>query len=187
MRTSRILVSALVVLLTLAASLAFGQQPARNLDELRLKVKAGDTLYVTDESGQERSGRLIDLSPAALTVSFDGVPRELRESSIRRIRQRRPDPLWMGGAIGAAIGAGLGVASASFSEECSHRPGSSGCFGPVLLMTGLGAAAGIGVDALIQGRKVIYEASGLALQVLPLATPGRLGVRLSVQLPHRRP
>jgi hypothetical protein len=150
---------------------------------LRLKVKAGDTIYVTDDSGRERAGRLIDLSPAALTVSFDGVARELSQSSIHRIRQRQPDPLWTGGAIGAAIGAGIGVASASFSEECSHRSTAGGCVGPVLAITGLWAAVGIGVDALIQGRKVIYEGSALSAQV----TPGRLGVRLSVQLPNRRP
>ena len=186
MRMCRICIAALAVLFTLAASLAFGQQPARSLDELRLKVKAGDTIYLTDQSGRERRGRLIDLSSAALTVSFDGEARELPESSIRRIRQRQPDPLWMGGTIGAAIGGGLGVALASFSEECSHNSTSSGCVGPVLSMAGLGAAVGIGVDALIQGRKVIYEGSGLSVQVRPLVAPGGVGIRVSVQLPERR-
>jgi hypothetical protein len=173
----------LAPLLALAPSQAFAQSPAHNLDELRLKVKVGDTIYVTDESGRERSGRIDDLSPTVLTVSFGGMRRELPESSILRIRKRQSDSLWTGGAIGAGIGLALGVTAATFSEECSHNKASSGCIGPVLSMTGLATGVGIGVDALIQGRKVIYEASGFSLRVSPWISPGRLGVRLSVQLP----
>lgn len=186
MRISRIGVLPLAIVSGLvAASLASAQPPARNLTELRLKVKAGDTIYITEEDRRERTGRIVDMTPETLTVSFDGVPRALPESSIQRIRQRKPDSLWTGGLIGAAVGMGLGLAAASFSEECSHQPGSSGCVGPVLSMTGLGTAVGIGVDALIQGRAVIYETPRLRVRVSPLLSPGQVGVRLSMQFPSR--
>ena len=186
MRLSRIVMPTLAIVFALVTSPASAQAPARNLDELRLKVQAGDMIYVTEEGGRERAGRIVDLSPAALTVSFDGAPRVLSESSILRIRQRQSDSLWMGGVIGAGVGLGLGVASASFSEECSHHSTSSGCIGPVLLMTGLSAAVGIGIDAMIQGRTVVYETPRLSAHVSPLMSPGGMGVRLSVQFSSRR-
>jgi hypothetical protein len=174
------------MLFALVPSLAFSQAAAHNLDELRLKVKVGDTIFVTDQSGREQPGRIIDLSPTALVLALNGGRRELPESGIVRIRKRQPDPLWTGGLVGAAIGAGFGVAAAAFSDECVlYGDRADACIGPVLYMTGIGTGIGIGIDALIQGRKVIYEAPKLTLRVSPLTSPGRLGVSLSVQFPAR--
>jgi len=183
---SRFLVGLLASLFVLAPSIAFPQAPARNLDELRLKVRVGDTIYLTDQSGRERSGRIVDLTPTLLTASFDGVPREFQESGILKIRKRQADSLWAGALIGGAIGVGFGIAVASFSEDCSHSTGSSACAGPVLAMTGMSAAIGIGIDALIQGKKVIYETRRVSLRASPLVAPRAVGVQLSVRLPERR-
>ena len=71
MRTSRSFATASAMLFALVPSLAFSQAAARNLDELRLKVKVGDTIYVTDQSGREQPGRIIDLSPTALVLASD--------------------------------------------------------------------------------------------------------------------
>ena len=89
MRLSRIVMPPLAIVFALVTSPASAQAPARNLDELRLKVQAGDMIYVTEEGSRERAGRIVELSPAALIVSFDGAPRVLPESSILRIRQRQ--------------------------------------------------------------------------------------------------
>jgi hypothetical protein len=173
-------------LFVLAPAFASAQAPARNLDELRLKIKAGDTIYLTDPSGHERSGRVVDLTPTLLTASFDGVSREFQESSILKIRKRQPDPLWTGALIGGAIGLALGAAAASFSEDCSHSTGSGGCVGPALAVAGMGTAIGIGVDALIQGRKVIYDPARAGLLVSPIVAPRAVGVRLIVLTRPRR-
>ena len=162
---------------------ARAQAVAQNFDELRLKIKAGDAIYVMDETGRERRGHVLDLSPSALRMSFDGQPGELTESATLRIRQRRPDPLWTGALIGGVAGAGLGVLSATFSEECSHNAGSGACVGPVLSATGICAAIGVGIDAMIQGRKVIYERpAGRSVHLSPMASPGRAGIRVVIAL-----
>lgn len=181
MKTTLRLASLSALLVLLIASTATAQAVATNFDELRLKIKSGDAIYVTDETGRERRGRVLDLSPSVLRVAFDGQPADLTESGVQRIRQRRPDPLWTGAAIGGGIGLGLGVAAAAFSEDCSHNSSSGGCIGPVLMVTGAYAAIGVGIDALIQGRKPIYERRAAGrVRVEPLAPPRGVGVRLVI-------
>jgi hypothetical protein len=146
--------SALAVLM---AAPAAGQTVATTFEELRLKVQAGDTVYVTDDSGQsEQAARVLDLTAASLTVSIQGVRRELVESRVRRIRQRLPDSRKNGALIGLLVGAAGStagaVAMASPAGSCT-----GGCVGVnILFGGGLGALVGLGIDALIQGRKDIY-------------------------------
>lgn len=51
--------------------------------------------------------------------------------------------------------------------------------GPLRRFAGVGAAAGIGVDALVRGRRTIYESPrrGARLDVMPLLN----GVRVSLR------
>jgi hypothetical protein len=121
--------------------------------------------------------------------SSAAIPRPARvpEKSILKIRKRQPDPLWTGALIGGAIGLALGATAGACSEECSHSTGSSGCVGPALSMTAIGARVGVGIHALIQGRKVIYQAPGLSFHLSPMIAPGRVGVRVSVGGARNRP
>ncbi|MGE5243106.1 MAG: hypothetical protein ACM3SQ_02625 [Betaproteobacteria bacterium] len=175
------MLSALAAIL-LAPSFLAAQTLARNFGELRLKIQTGDSIYVTDETGRETHGKVLSLSDSTLVLSDDGGRREFTEATVQGIRQRQPDSLLTGALIGAAAGGGLGVAAATFSDECSYAAMSARCVGPALLMTGLGIGIGIGVDALIQGRKPIYEASGASVRVSPLLAPGRTGVHVTVVL-----
>lgn len=172
----------LFVLLLPAA--AGAQAIAQTLDELRLKVRSGDVVYVRDETGKEQRAAIVNLTPEVLIVSMGGTRREFTDRSMLRIRQRRSDSPWTGGIIGAGIGAGLGVLAASASEECSHNTGSSSCAGPVLSLTGLGMGVGLGIDALIQGRKVIYETPGWTarLVIAPSIEKRGFGIRGRLQL-----
>ena len=176
------LLAGLFVLLLPAA--AGAQAIAQSLDELRLKVRNGDVIYVRDETGKEQRAEIVNLTPEVLSVSMGGARREFTDRSMLRIRQRRSDSPWTGGIIGACIGAGLGVLAASASEECSHNTGSSSCAGPVLMMTGLGMGVGLGIDALIQGRKVIYETPGRTarLVIAPSIENRGFGIRGRFQL-----
>ena len=53
----------------------------------------------------------------------------------------------------------------------------------MVVFTGLGAAAGAGIDALIKRRQVIYEkpGGGGKVSISPLFLQGRRGVSVSVK------
>jgi hypothetical protein len=146
-----------VALALLIAAPVMGQTVATSFDDLRFKVKAGDTVYVTDDSGKsEQEARILDLSASSLAVSIDGVRRELVESNVTRIRQRLPDSKKNGALIGFLIGGAGSIAGAKAMESPAGSC-SAGCVGANLLYGGgLGALVGLGIDALIQGRKDIY-------------------------------
>ncbi len=167
MRTTSCRLRSLLWVPLLAASLLVAatrptsaQVPARNFGELALKVKTGDTVYVTgDTGGHEDEARVLELTPALLVVSVDGLRRELTESQVDRIRQRVPDSRKNGALIGFLVGAAGatagGVALASPEGSCK-----AGCIAAnVAYGGGIGALVGLGIDALIQGRKDIYVKS----------------------------
>ena len=174
---------ALLAGLLLLPAAANAQVIAQSLEELRLKVKAGDIVYVRDETGREQRAQIVELTPSVLSVSVAGNTREFTDRSVLRIRQRKSDSLWAGGIIGAGVGAALGGLAASFSEECSHR--NTACAGPVLALGGVGLGVGAGIDAMIQGRKVIYEAGrkSARLFVAPSVVRGGWSVRATYRIP----
>lgn len=159
---------------------ARAQAVAQNFDELRLKIKAGDAIYVMDETGRERRGHVLDLSPSVLRMSFDGQPSEVSESATLRIRQRRPDPLWTGAIIGAGVGVALGALPAMI-DGCSYE---TSCAAPAFILGGIGLGIGVGIDAMIQGRKTIYERpAGRTVRISPMVSPGRAGIHVVIALP----
>ena len=137
------------------------QTVATSFGELRLKVKPGDIVYVTDDSGKsDQEARILDLTASLLTVSIGGVRLDLDESSVRRIRQRLPDSRKNGALIGSLVGAAASVAGAKALESPAGSC-TGGCVAAnVLIGGGLGALVGLGIDALIQGRKEIYVKGG---------------------------
>jgi hypothetical protein len=159
---------------------------ATTFQELRLLVRPGDNVTVTDVSGREVSGRITDLSASSLALMADGQPREWRETEVATIRQRRGDSLANGALIGLGIGAGVtAIGIAIWVNSDTYEGEVTG--GDAVLVTaiygGLGAAIGTGIDALMTRRQVVFEkrsASGIAFQVAPLLTPARTGARLSI-------
>jgi hypothetical protein len=176
----------IVLVLCVAAPAAAGQGIATTFQELRLLVRPGDHVTVTDVNGRDVSGKIKDLSASSLALTVDGQPREWRETEVATIRQRRGDSLANGAWIGLGIGAGLaavGIAVAFSSEDYDGDVN----FGEAVLVTamygGLGAAIGTGIDALITRRQVIFETrspSGIAFQFAPLLTPTRAVARVSI-------
>lgn len=152
-------VTALAAISVLTATVASGQTVATNFEELRLKVKPGDTVLLTVD-GAEQKVRILDLTSSSLAISLDGGRRELRERDVIRIRQRRPDALKNGALIGFLVGAAGSTAGAvtmaSPTGSCKGRCVTAN----VLFGGGLGVVAGLGIDAVIQGWKVIYAADG---------------------------
>lgn len=149
---------ALAVLM--AAAPVTGQTVATTFDELRLKVKAGDTVYVTNYSGRsEQEARILELTGSSLALSIDGIQRDLVESDVMRIRQRLPDSRKNGALIGFLVGA-AGITTGAIVMASPSGSCTGGCVAVnVLYGGGVGALVGLGIDALIQGRKDIYVKS----------------------------
>jgi hypothetical protein len=160
-------------------SAAVAQGIAKNLDELRLLVRAGETVSVTDVSRNETSGKILSLSASTITLEVDGRPREFKESEVSRITQRRGDPLGNGALWGLAAGAGvIGLSMVSTADE-----GDEGiALFAAAVLGGIGAAIGAGIDALITRRQVIFEppAGATAVSVVPLMTGGRRGALIRI-------
>src|SRR5512147_2582375 len=91
------------LLLTLAAAAVDAQELAGSLDQLRVLVKSGDTIRVTDRAGREVRGSVIDISGSSLELATGGSQRTFLESDITTIRQRRPDSLANGAKWGFAV------------------------------------------------------------------------------------
>jgi hypothetical protein len=90
-------------------------------------------------------------------LSADGSRRSFQETDILTIKQRRADSLrssaWWGFGVGAAIG---GIALQGICAEWRN------CGGFAVLVpfyVGIGSAIGVGVDAMIEIKQIIYTAT----------------------------
>lgn len=153
-------------------------QQARSFEQLQVLVKPGDNVYLTDLSGKVSRGRITGLSGSSLQLMANGTTREFTESEVFQIRQWRQDSLRNGALIGAGAGLGLSVtfvaAACSGSDECSGGWAAAG----IMVYTGLGAAVGAGIDALIPHKRTIYVGGRQA-------TPGKIKLQPIFNRSHR--
>lgn len=170
------------LLLALVAAPASGQESATSFTELRLLVRPGERVTVVDTTGREATGRISELLPSSITLLVDRQPRAWQEDQVSLIRQRRRDSLGNGALWGLAIGAGLATALVI------AEPPNEDDVGWALLAIGvygaMGTGVGVGVDALITRRQVIYErpaTRGTAIGVGTSLTPRRAGAFLSLR------
>jgi len=155
----------LILALSLAPRAARAQTTVTSLADLRQVLKNGQTIVVTDASGQRFKGKLRDVStsPPSLVILTPG-PRTFPEGSIAEIRTT--DSVLNGALIGGAIGTGLAVWDYLIDPS---EPGN----GPIFAVAiGLGTAIGAGIDALIDGRRVT---------IAPIGGRDRRGVQVSVR------
>jgi hypothetical protein len=159
------LAAAIIVLLPARSA---AQEPVKSFDQLNTRFKIGDTVWVTDAAGREVKGKIVDLAPEAVTVKAE-VPRTYGPADVSLIHERRPDSFKNGALIGLVIGGGLTLGlcmAASESEDYGWCALGAGIYG------GAGAAIGVGIDALVPGKKLVaYRAPG---------TPGSSQARLSI-------
>jgi hypothetical protein len=150
---------------------------SRTLRELQLLVRAGET--VTDTQGR---GRIETLSPSVLVISDRSGRHEWTDAGVAIIRQRQSDSLGNGALIGLAVGAGLGLAGGLATAEAGGDDAGWVAMA-TLVYGGLGASIGVGIDALIRRDSVIFHSATVRPQVtlLPMLTPTRQGIRLSVR------
>jgi hypothetical protein len=161
---------------------AHAQELASSFDQLRVLVKAGDRLTITDPGGEVTSGRLVRLVGTSLEIDVDGTARTLAQDRVTTIRMRHADSLANGAKIGFGIGAGFGALAGLTN---AGESGSPGAFAVLLaLYSGaMGAGIGVGVDGLLSTNRLVFSrpaAPSVRLQAAPMVGSGGRGIRLTV-------
>ena len=143
-------------------------------------LRAGDTVFVIDETGTETRGRVAGISSSALRLAVNGSEREWSAATIWRVT-RRGDSLRNGTLIGAVTGGVIGgvggLALASLLRNEGHDT-----VGPFFFLLGVGAGGGAGIgaglDALIAGRTLIYQQRSGRVRFVPVVTPRTQAMQL---------
>ena len=161
------------------------QDLAGSFDQLRVLVKQGDTVRVTNDAGDEVRGTITDLSSSSLNLKVDGTRRTFLETDITAIHQRRNDSLANGAKRGFIVGASLGVLG-GIAIAREYESSGGGAFIPILgLVYGsIGAGAGAGIDAMNPSEQPIYARRGAPAKagVRPGLTLRRSGILASVSV-----
>jgi hypothetical protein len=163
---------------------ASAQGIAKSFDELRLLVRTGDAVTVTDVAGREVTGKISALSPTSLSLQVDRQPREWSEADVATIKSRYRDSLGNGALIGLAIGAGTTAALIAASMESEDNVSGGEVAAVVAIYGGIGAGIGVGVDAMITRKRVIFEkppTTGASIQLAPFLTRRRAGGLVSIR------
>ena len=173
---SLIVIAALLSIPALSAA----QEPVRSFDQLKTRLKPGDTIWITDAQGREVKGRITSLSPESLALNAKGAP-VFSATDVTTIRLRESDSLRNGALIGLAIGGGLAAAG------CVAESGYEDSFCPayILLYPAMGLGIAVGIDALIPGKKLIAcrapgagGANHARFSIAPVVTPRTKGVAI---------
>lgn len=171
------LTSALLIA-QLAAPAAGLQQTVAATQTPLVKPDGLPTVFLTDLRGVEHRGVLTRVDPAEVVLLGSEGERVFTRGDIVQI-EKRGDSLKNGALIGALVG-GVGAVFAVGLADC---PGTEqdGCPGAraamALLTTGIYTAIGVGIDAGIQGRTLIYRAPGLSLSVRPSGAGAAVTIR----------
>ncbi|HUF48204.1 MAG TPA: hypothetical protein VMM93_10340 [Vicinamibacterales bacterium] len=149
-----------IVAAVLVPGAAYGQDPLPGWPGLDLSRLS--TVYVVAVTGEQTTGTLLRLDRDSLTLLSDGAERRFEAARVRRI-DRRGDSLRNGAIIGAVVGAVLGGLVVGASDCPGSVPGGR-CLGArvglAIMSTGVYAAMGTALDALVVGRTTLYEAPG---------------------------
>ena len=182
MRSWKVAIVLAVISLLLAFALAAAQEPVRDFTQLNTRLRPGDTVWVTDAQGREVKGQISALGADALTLEGGGG-RTFGAPDVRTIEVRRSDSLGNGALIGLGIGGGLTLGLCLANADSND---AGWCAAAAAIYAGIGAAIGVGIDAMIPGKKLVaYRAPGAAgapsarLSLAPFVTPRAKGVALA--------
>jgi hypothetical protein len=127
---------------------------------VRNRVAPGDTVFVLDDTGTETRGQVLNVDLSTIRLKVNETEREWEAAALYRLWRRGEsvkDGARRGVITGAIIGAVLGaIAGATWANSGSGSTPIGGAFGLGLVGAGFGPGIGVGMDALIQGRTLIY-------------------------------
>ena len=182
--TKATMIACIFVTLLMGTPSARAQTPtATSFEQLRILIQPGDDITLTDRAGMRISGKVRSLSDASLEMDFGRERRAFVEADVTTIRQRRGDSLANGALWGLGVGAAVGTAGAIMVGLDCYGSGNCAAVaaGAIGAYAAIGAAIGVGIDALIESPKVIYQSrSTTRLNIAPVLTARSKGVMLSV-------
>ena len=146
------------------ASVVRGQGVAESFTALQELVEVGQTVTVVDASGREVTGPITALTPARLVLGGGGRERAWEEADVVRIRYRGQDSLRNGTLIGLGVGAAVAAVALLAGPPLEGPDADWGIFS-VAVGAGLGAALGVGIDAMFTAERDIFRRSGSGAQV----------------------
>jgi len=190
MRLASVVEILIASIVLLAPALAVAQESVTSFDQLGMRLKPGDRIWVTDAKGREVEGRIQRVWADALTIETE-TSTTFPARDVSLIREVRPDSLRNGTLIGLGVGGGLAAAWCLGAAASSHSSSVSAgveCAEGFIVFGGLGTLLGLVIDAAVPGKGlVVYRASGASgvpgharLSLAPVITPRTKGVVLSI-------
>jgi hypothetical protein len=157
--------SILVAFFALSCGAGWGQEPAHTFNDMRQKLATGDTVQVFDSNGNRTQGKVVDVSPDALTLESKGSRVVLSENTVGEVRRKEPDRLWNGILIGGGIGVAAGFLAAS--GVCGQNDSECSAIArPVFVLPGIGIGIAIGalIDRSLNKFGTVFTSPGAAGQ-----------------------
>jgi hypothetical protein len=164
---------------------AYAQEPASSLGDAASRVDAGARLEIVTTDGSVVSGRLVRWSELGLAVSVDGRAVEIPANRVSQIT-KRGDSLRNGTTVGLAVGALSGMAWGALWNSVlteSDDLASAQRRWPVQILTGAGIGAGTGalIDAMRDGKTVVFRSDRRTATVVPMLGRHLRGVALTLR------
>lgn len=159
-------------------------------------------VIVVDGAGVETRGRLLRFGPEAMTVVVKGKDVVFDRQRVAAVFERG-DSVRNGARNGFLAGAAVGIATGVSKTQCGRDPVGIGviqvfmsyepCTGEERMIQGvgegallglIGAGIGAGVDALISGRRLLYQrpkgTNAPVISLVPSVAPSRASFHVSV-------
>lgn len=152
---------------------AFAQERSTDNSGLGTRLRTGDRVWVEIDTTDVRTGRVLGVANGMLTLATDGTEESIPVSHIWRV-QRKQNGIALGMLVGAGVGFALGLPIAAIGAN-----EGTGVAGPLLFMTGVGAAVGTGLDALLWRKRTVYTSWQSGLVVRPSLGTDRIGLMVS--------
>jgi hypothetical protein len=171
---------AVVVLFVIATNPAISAQTHPSADgSIAAALIPGTTAWITDATGREEKARIVGLVDDTVTTAAAEGTRRLRTADITRVRVRQSDSVLNGALVGAGVAVGSGLLLCRAMEPWENCRDD---VGPMLKIGALGAGIGVAIDALIRGRKTIYDAPHGSTRLLAAPLVGRRAGGLQVSI-----
>jgi hypothetical protein len=191
----------LALLMNVCTMSVASAQPLPSSSEDFSAMTRGRELIVVEESGVENTGRLLRVTPDTLTMTIRGKTHTFPRQQVTAIFERG-DSVKNGTVIGLVAGAAIGLTAGASKSTCGRNNVGFGLITAYLdyspctlnervgqglregaLLGLLGAGIGAAVDAVIPGRRVLYQkqpTAAAAISIAPSLAPSAVGLLGSV-------